>query len=636
MKTARPLRTTIAFIIGLIVILVGNALASAQVIGFVVEGSDGKYYEYGYDNLLQSYVIYTMGSNAPLFLDYRKKTMRAYFDDINGYIDYDDVLENYVKASIAKKSFDMHKYTSSSQAKKAVMPAEVYVVTLDSGGRLKYTKKILQAVGDLLAAVNNAQNAADLEALIRSKAAELGLDLTAFNKLNAYEQAAVLEEVLSRRPAGGFDSLEQFKSVFDAAVAAAQAAMEVALKAINEAADTAAMKNLLTEKDNILELGLSRYSLAAEELDALASRLLQLKPFASVKELQRLLHIGVIAVRSGFPIHHTRYNYTLAWMVDKQMTVGPQTDLYGGGWKNAKREDVQYYLDPYNFIDMNYDGTPAPSIRVTEDYVRLRQRPTTASPQLTDDAGALIYVFRNEVYAVLGQGPAEAGTAQGTEGTWYKISVRGKVGWICGLYAEEMGGTFAATSMFQFLLLSGSAGSTVADLNKILAGKGILNGKGAAFMEASQNNNINEIFLVSLALHETGNGTSALAQGIDYPDEDDLFPDQDTVKVYNMFGIGAYDSNPNYYGAQRAYRERWFTPEAAILGGAKFASEQYVNHPTHMQNTLYKMRWNPNNPGVHQYATDIGWAAKQVGRIRSLYDLIDTYTLSFDIPRYKE
>ncbi len=636
MKTARPLRTTIAFIIGLIVILVGNALASAQVIGFVVEGSDGKYYEYGYDNLLQSYVIYTMGSNAPLFLDYRKKTMRAYFDDINGYIDYDDVLENYVKASIAKKSFDMHKYTSSSQAKKAVMPAEVYVVTLDSGGRLKYTKKILQAVGDLLAAVNNAQNAADLEALIRSKAAELGLDLTAFNKLNAYEQAAVLEEVLSRRPAGGFDSLEQFKSVFDAAVAAAQAAMEVALKAINEAADTAAMKNLLTEKDNILELGLSRYSLAAEELDALASRLLQLKPFASVKELQRLLHIGVIAVRSGFPIHHTRYNYTLAWMVDKQMTVGPQTDLYGGGWKNAKREDVQYYLDPYNFIDMNYDGTPAPSIRVTEDYVRLRQRPTTASPQLTDDAGALIYVFRNEVYAVLGQGPAEAGTAQGTEGTWYKISVRGKVGWICGLYAEEMGGTFAATSMFQFLLLSGSAGSTVADLDKILAGKGILNGKGAVFMEASRNNNINEIFLVSLALHETGNGTSALAQGIDYPDEDDLFPGQDTVKVYNMFGIGAYDSNTNYYGAQRAYRERWFTPEAAILGGAKFASEQYVNHPTHMQNTLYKMRWNPNNPGVHQYATDIGWAAKQVGRIRSLYDLIDTYTLSFDIPRYKE
>ena len=73
------------------------------------------------------------------------------------------------------------------------------------------------------------------------------------------------------------------------------------MKAVNNAADAKAMKQALSEKDNILELGLSRYSLAAAELDALAARLLQLKPFASVKELQRLLHIGVISVRSGFP-----------------------------------------------------------------------------------------------------------------------------------------------------------------------------------------------------------------------------------------------------------------------------------------------------------------------------------------------
>lgn len=26
------------------------------------------------------------------------------------------------------------------------------------------------------------------------------------------------------------------------------------------------------------------------------------------------------------------------------------------------------------------------------------------------------------------------------------------------------------------------------------------------------------------------------------------------------------------------------------------------------QNTLYSMRWNPKNPGEHQYATDIKWA----------------------------
>ena len=108
------------------------------------------------------------------------------------------------------------------------------------------------------------------------------------------------------------------------------------------------------------------------------------------------------------------------------------------------------------------------------------------------------------------------------------------------------------------------------------------------------------------------------------------------VKVYNMFGIGAYDSNPNKYGSERAYSERWLTPEQAIVGGAKFASEGYVNRPSCLQNTLYKMRWNPNNPATHQYATDIGWAAKQVSGIKKLYDLIDNYTLTFEIPRYKE
>ncbi len=62
----------------------------------------------------------------------------------------------------------------------------------------------------------------------------------------------------------------------------------------------------------------------------------------------------------------------------------------------------------------------------------------------------------------------------------------------------------------------------------------------------SRQHDINEIFLVSLALHETVNGRSALANGIEFEDRDNLFPDQDTVMVYNMFGIGAYDSNPKY------------------------------------------------------------------------------------------
>ncbi|MBS4536833.1 hypothetical protein GOQ27_00065, partial [Clostridium sp. D2Q-11] len=78
------------------------------------------------------------------------------------------------------------------------------------------------------------------------------------------------------------------------------------------------------------------------------------------------------------------------------------------------------------------------------------------------------------------------------------------------------------------------------------------------------------------------------------------------------------------------------TPEEAIIGGAKFISEKYVNNPTYAQDTLYKMRWNPDIPGVHQYATDIGWAYKQTAKIKELYDLCTNYYLRFEVPKYGE
>ncbi|NLA26696.1 MAG: hypothetical protein GX878_04805 [Firmicutes bacterium] len=560
-------------------------------------------------------------------------------DNVNEYIDYDDVLDAYVRAILRGESFDVHQYTSSSQAKKAIMPKKIYVVTRGDDGNLLFTEKTIDATVDILADLNGAASAGDLEALVISWGSQLGLNLADYNRLNRDKQTAVLNEVLAQRPGQGFGSLEQFKGAFNAAVAAAKPTADKGMQAVNGASSAADMKNALLEYDAVLGLGLGRFSLTAAEQDELGSRLLPLKPFASLKELQRIVYLGAVSIRSGCTVNFSRYGYTLNRMIDIQMASGspPVTDSYGGGWQRALREDVACYIDPYNFIDMNYTGTGAASIRIlAEPNLRLRERPTTGSPQLRDAGGNLMSVWQNEVYPILGQAEAEGGTEPGSEGVWYKIRVSDREGWVCGKYCQVVDGSFSVTSMFQFLLLSGSAGSTVADLDRILSGKGILNGTGAHFMQASRDNNINEIFLVSLALHETGNGTSALAKGSDFPDQDNLFPGQGTVKVYNMFGIGAYDSNPNYYGALRAYQERWFTPEAAILGGARFASASYVNHPSYSQNTLYKMRWNPNSPGTHQYATDMGWAAKQVSRIRNLYDMLDSYSLTFDIPRYQE
>ncbi|MCM2675850.1 hypothetical protein [Alkalicoccobacillus plakortidis] len=81
----------------------------------------------------------------------------------------------------------------------------------------------------------------------------------------------------------------------------------------------------------------------------------------------------------------------------------------------------------------------------------------------------------------------------------------------------------------------------------------------------------------------------------------------------------------------------WTTPYKSIVGGAKFIGDRYVLAG---QNSLYKMRWNPegmvrNGRPTHQYATDIGWASKQVHSMYNLYQGIGSYNLSLDIPVYR-
>jgi mannosyl-glycoprotein endo-beta-N-acetylglucosaminidase len=103
-----------------------------------------------------------------------------------------------------------------------------------------------------------------------------------------------------------------------------------------------------------------------------------------------------------------------------------------------------------------------------------------------------------------------------------------------------------------------------------------------------------------------------------------------------MFGIQAFDECALRCGSEYAYTQGWDTPEKAIAGGAKWIGSGYINSPTYGQNTLYKMKWNPQKPGVHQYATDMGWAYKQVSNIKKIYDLLDTYILVYDVPKYKK
>ena len=176
--------------------------------------------------------------------------------------------------------------------------------------------------------------------------------------------------------------------------------------------------------------------------------------------------------------------------------------------------------------------------------------------------------------------------------------------------------------LYQFLDLSGSNGMDADKINSYLAAKGVLENMGDVFINAAKKNNISEIYLAVHACLESGNGSSQLATGVEV----------NGVTVYNMFGIGAVDSDPVRGGAEYAYTQGWTTVEAAIEGGAEWISKNYVNSG---QNTLYKMRWNPDRPGTHQYATDVAWASKQAKTLKNMFSAFPGAKLTFEFPIYK-
>lgn len=173
------------------------------------------------------------------------------------------------------------------------------------------------------------------------------------------------------------------------------------------------------------------------------------------------------------------------------------------------------------------------------------------------------------------------------------------------------------TQCYQMLNLGKYQGISVSALNKILKGKGTLDGQGKAFAEACKKNNINEIYLIAHAFLESGYGTSNFASG--------------RYGAYNYFGIGAFDNDPDY-AMKFAKNKGWTTPAKAIMGGASFVRKDYINKG---QNTLYRIRWNPKNPATHQYATAIEWCQHQASTIAKLYKKIGLKGIYFIRDKYK-
>ncbi len=158
----------------------------------------------------------------------------------------------------------------------------------------------------------------------------------------------------------------------------------------------------------------------------------------------------------------------------------------------------------------------------------------------------------------------------------------------------------------QFMDISKKVDISEKQVKEILKDKGILKGQEKAFLKAQEKYDINIIYLISHAFIETGNGKSELAKGVKM---------SNGKTFYNFYGIGAFDQDAVQTGSSYARKKGWTKPEKAIDGGAEFVKNDYLEND---QNTLYKMRWNPYNPGQHLYATDVSWASS-IGSIMEKY-----------------
>lgn len=301
------------------------------------------------------------------------------------------------------------------------------------------------------------------------------------------------------------------------------------------------------------------------------------------------------------------YDMSLDEILNIQMKVSPQTQIVSHAY---------VHQDYINLMNNGNSGI------VTTEVLNVR-----TTPFKNGDRNNCGQLQKEDTVEIIGK-----------VGEWYKINYSKNCGGWKDADREDVlyflnPNNFLSdngSGIFQFLKLSQYTGLTADEINnKILTNdKGILAGKGEAFVTAAQKYNINEIYLIAHALHETGNGKSTLATGVKIKDEKGV-----EYTVYNMYGIGAKDSCPIQCGAEYALQKGWTTPEKAIIGGAAFIGEGYIHNG---QDTLYKMRWNPDNPGTHQYATDIRWAMLQANSyIGKYYGFLDKYILYLDIPVFK-
>ena len=205
---------------------------------------------------------------------------------------------------------------------------------------------------------------------------------------------------------------------------------------------------------------------------------------------------------------------------------------------------------------------------------------------------------------------------------WYKISYQNIVGWVkseCTIYinpnlSEEQKQTTAETKTREQLLstlsinmqLNKPSGLTLEQFKKVLSDSKdknkIFENNAEYFYYIEKQYNINGIFVAAVGIHESGWGTSKIS-----------------LQKNNLFGYGAYDSNP-YNGAYnftnysesidllaRVFVKYYLNPTGTSIYGGEKAVGSYYNGAT--------------LKGINtKYASDKNWENAVFSHMKYLYN----------------
>lgn len=200
---------------------------------------------------------------------------------------------------------------------------------------------------------------------------------------------------------------------------------------------------------------------------------------------------------------------------------------------------------------------------------------------------------------------------------WSKVEFENNIGYIKNTKYTTEAVTFGINDKSRIAKIKGNvnlemdltqkSGLTLNDYKKILKNNNsdknkIFENNYEAFYNIEQKYNINGVFLASIAIHESGWGTSRIA-----------------VEKKNLFGFGSYDSSPYESSytfdtyeeglevVAKSLIKNYLNPSGTVIFEGELATGVYYNGPT--------------LPGVNvRYASDQNWNIKVFSKMLYLYN----------------